>query len=125
MAKMLTENETAFHQTMQSDFKTASQEYLFETYACIGEVMYQKSQLPQWIAPEEAPVPKPLAATGHKGMVYRDPFGVALIIVAADDHHARFDLAVRIERRFAVAPAFDRSNVFVDAEFCHRNSSVV
>jgi aldehyde dehydrogenase (NAD+) len=30
--------------------------------------------------PVEAPVPKALAATGHKAMVYRDPYGVALII---------------------------------------------
>jgi hypothetical protein len=45
------------------------------------------------------------------------------LLDAADDHDVRFDLAVRMERRFAVAPPFDRSNVFVDAELCHRNSS--
>ena len=28
----------------------------------------------------EAPVPRALAATGHRGVVYRDPYGVALII---------------------------------------------
>ena len=30
--------------------------------------------------PVEAPVPRFLAKTGHKGMVYREPYGVALII---------------------------------------------
>jgi aldehyde dehydrogenase (NAD+) len=30
--------------------------------------------------PIEAPVPRALAATGHRGVVYRDPYGVALII---------------------------------------------
>ena len=30
--------------------------------------------------PVEAPVPRALAATGHRGVVYRDPYGVALII---------------------------------------------
>jgi aldehyde dehydrogenase (NAD+) len=32
------------------------------------------------MAPVEAPVPRALAATGHKGFVYRDPYGVTLII---------------------------------------------
>ena len=30
--------------------------------------------------PIETPVPRALAATGHRGVVYRDPYGVALII---------------------------------------------
>jgi len=30
--------------------------------------------------PVEAPVPRALAATGHRGVVYRDPYGVAPII---------------------------------------------
>ena len=30
--------------------------------------------------PIEAPVPRALAATGHRGVVYRDPYGLALII---------------------------------------------
>jgi aldehyde dehydrogenase (NAD+) len=30
--------------------------------------------------PTEAPVPKALAATGHRGIVYRDPYGVALVM---------------------------------------------
>jgi aldehyde dehydrogenase (NAD+) len=30
--------------------------------------------------PVEAPVPRFLAKTGHKGMIYREPYGVALII---------------------------------------------
>jgi aldehyde dehydrogenase (NAD+) len=37
-------------------------------------------QLKGWMTPEEAPVPKFPAKTGHKGMVYREPYGVALII---------------------------------------------
>ena len=32
------------------------------------------------MTPTEAPVPKALAKTGHKGVIYRDPYGVALII---------------------------------------------
>ena len=80
MAKMITENEDQLQTVIREDFKTATQEYTFETFACVGEVFYQKSQLKEWMAPVEAPVPTALAATGHRGVIYRDPHGVALII---------------------------------------------
>jgi aldehyde dehydrogenase (NAD+) len=80
MSRLLTENETAVQQAIAKDFKTASQEHIFETLACIGEVAFQKSQLEDWMKPIEAPVPRALAATGHRGIIYRDPYGVALII---------------------------------------------
>jgi aldehyde dehydrogenase (NAD+) len=80
MARLIAENEAALQQAIATDFKTASQERIFETLACIGETVFQKSQLKEWMTPVEAPVPQALAATGHRGMVYRDPYGVALII---------------------------------------------
>src|SRR5271170_3032104 len=73
MGKMISENEAALQKAMQQDFKTATQEYIFETQACFLETEYQKSQLKGWMQPEEAPVPRQLAATGHKGFIYRDP----------------------------------------------------
>jgi aldehyde dehydrogenase (NAD+) len=80
MARMVGENEAALQEAVARDFKTASQERVFETLACLGEVEFQKSQLKDWMAPTAAPVPRALAATGHRGVVYRDPYGVALII---------------------------------------------
>jgi aldehyde dehydrogenase (NAD+) len=80
MAKMIKENETALQQAIARDFKTASQEYIFETAATYSETDYQKSQLQSWMTPTEAPVPKALAKTGHKGVMYRDPYGVVLVI---------------------------------------------
>src|SRR5215472_18912650 len=80
MARLVGENEAALQQAVAKDFKTASQEQIFETFACLGEVEFQKSQLKDWMAPTAAPVPRALAATGHRGVVYRDPYGVALII---------------------------------------------
>jgi aldehyde dehydrogenase (NAD+) len=77
---MIKENEAALQRAIARDFKTASQEYIFETQATYLETEYQKSQLKTWMAPVEAPVPAALAKTGHKGMVHRDPYGVALII---------------------------------------------
>ena len=80
MARMIGENEERFQKAMAKDFKTASQEYIFETQASAGETEVQKSQLKEWMKPVEAPVPRFLAKTGHRGMVYREPYGVALII---------------------------------------------
>ena len=80
MARMIRENEVRFQEAMAKDFKTASQEYIFETQASAGESEVQKMQLKAWMEPEEAPVPKFLAKDGYKGMVYREPYGVALII---------------------------------------------
>jgi len=80
MARMINENERRFQEAMAKDFKTASQEYIFETAASAGETEVQKSQLKEWMKPVEAPVPSFLAKTGHKGMIYREPYGVALII---------------------------------------------
>src|SRR6202142_1351975 len=80
MACMIKENEERFQKAMAKEFKTASQEYIFETAASAGESEVQKSQLKEWMKPVEAPVPQFLAKTGHKGMIYREPCGVALII---------------------------------------------
>jgi aldehyde dehydrogenase (NAD+) len=67
MGRLVAENEAAFQQAIKQDFKTASQEYIFETLACLGEVAFQKSRLEEWMKPVEAPVPRALAATGHRG----------------------------------------------------------
>src|SRR5277367_6090235 len=67
MARLVGENEAAFQRAVGQ---------VFETLACKGEVAFQKSQLKDWMAPTEVPVPRALAATGHRGVVYRDPFGV-------------------------------------------------
>ena len=80
MGRLLTENEAALQEAVAQDFKTASQERIFETLACIGEVQFQKSQLRDWMAPAPAPLPRALAATGHRAEVHRDPYGVALVI---------------------------------------------
>jgi len=80
MARMIRENEGRFQKAMAKDFKTASQEYMFETGASAGESEVQKSQLKEWMKPVEATIPRFLAKTGHKGLIYREPYGVALII---------------------------------------------
>jgi aldehyde dehydrogenase (NAD+) len=80
LASMLKENYQRFAEASCKDFKTATQENAFEVSASIATSEFAKSQLKEWVKPVEAPLPKFLAASGHKGMVYREPYGVTLII---------------------------------------------
>jgi aldehyde dehydrogenase (NAD+) len=80
LTRMLKENYQRFAEASCKDFKTATQENAFEVSASIATSEFAKSQLKEWMKPVEAPLPKFLAASGHKGMVYREPYGVTLII---------------------------------------------
>src|SRR5258706_15554647 len=74
MGRMIGGDERRFQEAMAKEFKTASQEVIFKTQASMGESQVQKSQLKEWMKPVEAPGPPFLAETGHKGMVYREPY---------------------------------------------------
>jgi aldehyde dehydrogenase (NAD+) len=80
LSRMLTENEAAFREAIAKDFKTTFAEQVFEVAAPLGTIEFTKSQLREWMRPTEAPIPKFLAETGHKGIVYREPYGVTLIM---------------------------------------------
>jgi aldehyde dehydrogenase (NAD+) len=80
MIRMLKENSERLADASRKDFKTAVQENIFEVSASIATTESTKSQLKEWMKPVEAPIPKFLSATGHKGIVYREPYGVTLII---------------------------------------------
>ena len=80
LIRMLKESYKRFADASCNDFKTATQENVFEVSACIASTEFAKSQLKEWMKPVEAPLPKFLAASGHKGVVYREPYGVTLVI---------------------------------------------
>ena len=80
LTRMLKENFARFDEASKRDFKTALQEHVFEVAASIGSVEAIKTQLAEWMKPAEAPIPKFLTASGHKGLVYREPYGVTLVI---------------------------------------------
>ncbi|WPU99137.1 aldehyde dehydrogenase family protein [Mucilaginibacter sp. cycad4] len=81
MARMLSENEKSFQEAIGKDFKTSFAEQLFETSGTLGSIQNTKAQLRSWMEPVEiTPIPKFLAENGYKGMVYREPFGVILVI---------------------------------------------
>jgi len=68
LTRMLKENFERFAEASRKDFKTASQENVFEVSATIATSEFAKSQLKEWMKPVEAPLPKFPAASGHKGM---------------------------------------------------------
>src|SRR5262249_446939 len=74
LIRMLKDNYERFANASRDDFKTASQENVFEVSASIATTESTKSQLKEWMRPVEAPLPKFLAASGHKGIVYREPY---------------------------------------------------
>lgn len=80
LAKMLSEHDKRFYEAISKDFKTALQEKIFEVAATLGTIAGVKSQIDEWMKPQEAAIPKFLAETGHRGIVYREPYGVALIM---------------------------------------------
>src|SRR5258708_38797348 len=65
---------------MSSDFKTASQEKVFEIMAPVGTAAFAKAELKEWMKPIDVVVPKALRESGHTAKVYREPYGVALVI---------------------------------------------
>src|SRR5262245_31739343 len=68
LIRMLKENYERFSEAARIDFKTALQENIFEVAASIASIEFTKSQLKEWMKPVEAPLPKFLAASGHKGI---------------------------------------------------------
>jgi aldehyde dehydrogenase (NAD+) len=80
LSRMLKENDKRFSEASRRDFKSALQENIFEVSASLATIEFTKSQVKEWMKPVEAPIPKFLAASGHKGIVYREPYGVTLII---------------------------------------------
>src|SRR5215467_2962051 len=80
LARLLSEHTNEFYDALSRDFKTALSEKVFEVAATLGTIEVTKSLLKSWMQPTEAPVPKFLAASGHKAIVYREPYGVMLIM---------------------------------------------
>jgi hypothetical protein len=80
LIRMLRDNFERFADAARKDFKTAGEESVFEVSASIASTEFTRSQLKEWMTPVEAPLPMFLAESGHKGVVYREPYGVTLII---------------------------------------------
>jgi len=80
LENLCNENSEGLEAAMSSDFKTASQEKVFEIMAPVGTAAFAKAELKEWMKPIDVVVPKALRESGHTAKVYREPYGVALVI---------------------------------------------
>jgi hypothetical protein len=122
LIRMLKENETRLSEASKKDFKTALQEHIFEVVASIGSIEFMRSQVKEWMKPVEAPIPKFLAVSGHKGTIwsYADhlPIQRAVGVVPSSSRHCivggqpvRFEAIDRNTRNQRIAAGVD-SEVF-------------
>lgn len=80
LENMIKENIQTFKEALAKDFKTAEFEQDQEIFASLGAIEETKQRLKKWMEPELAELPKRMSDTGHKGYIYREPYGVSLIV---------------------------------------------
>ncbi|KFL89469.1 Aldehyde dehydrogenase [Acetobacter malorum] len=80
LERMLVENETAFHDALARDFKTSWFERAMEFHGVLGAIEHTRAELADWMEPEVAPLPKRMQENDFKGFIYREPYGVCLVI---------------------------------------------
>ena len=80
LESLVNDNATVLEAAMSTDFKTASQEKVFEIMAPVGTAAFAKAELKKWMEPVDVVVPKALRESGHTAKVYREPYGVTLVI---------------------------------------------
>ncbi|AKK74144.1 aldehyde dehydrogenase [Chryseobacterium gallinarum] len=80
MEKFLTENQESFCRALAEDFGKPPFEQLFEITVPLGVIKYYKENLRELMAPQPVEIPKGLEDTGNSGMIYKEPYGVTLVI---------------------------------------------
>ncbi len=80
LENMISQNVQAFKDALGKDFKTAEFEQDQEIFASLGTIEESIQNLKEWMEPQPAVLPKRMADTGHKGYIYREPFGVSLVV---------------------------------------------
>ncbi|ROI05840.1 aldehyde dehydrogenase family protein [Chryseobacterium sp. G0240] len=80
MERFLTENQDAFCKALEEDFGKPPFEQLFEITVPLGVIKYYKENLRELMAPQPVEIPKGLEETGNSGIIYKEPYGVTLVI---------------------------------------------
>ncbi|WP_260741511.1 aldehyde dehydrogenase family protein [Tunturiibacter lichenicola] len=78
--KMLVENKDAFCAALHTDFGKPPFEQLFEITVPLGVIKYYRENLNDLMKPQAVEIPKGLEATGNSGIIYKEPYGVTLVI---------------------------------------------
>lgn len=80
MEQMLLDNKDALCAALHADFSKPPFEQLFEISVPTGVIHYYQNHLRQLMTPEFITIPKGLEETGNKGVIYKEPYGVTLVI---------------------------------------------
>lgn len=80
MERMLLDNKVAFCAALFQDFGKPPFEQLFEITVPSGVIAYYREHLASLMAPQEVEIPKGLMETGNRGVIYKEPYGVTLVI---------------------------------------------
>lgn len=80
MERMLLENKEAFCAALYEDFGKPPFEQLFEITVPSGVIDYYRRNLKELMAPQPVAIPPGLEATGNRGVIYKEPYGVTLVI---------------------------------------------
>lgn len=80
MERLLLDNRQALCAALYQDFGKPPFEQLFEITVPSGVIKYYRENLRQLMAPQPVDIPKGLAQTGNRGVIYKEPYGVTLVI---------------------------------------------
>jgi len=80
MERMLQAHSAEFCMALQQDFGKPPFEQMFEITVPTGVIKYYRENLDALMAPQEVPIPKGLEATGNRGVILKEPYGVTLVI---------------------------------------------
>jgi aldehyde dehydrogenase (NAD+) len=80
MERLLTVHAGEFCAALQQDFGKPPFEQLFEITVPTGVIRYYRENLEALMAPQAVPIPKGLEATGNRGVILKEPYGVTLVI---------------------------------------------
>ncbi|MGM4914547.1 aldehyde dehydrogenase family protein [Rhizobium sp. 768_B6_N1_8] len=80
MERMLLDNKASFCAALYQDFGKPPFEQLFEITVPSGVIRYYREDLKALVAPQPVPIPAGLEATGNKGVICKEPYGVTLVI---------------------------------------------
>ncbi|WP_158884565.1 aldehyde dehydrogenase family protein [Rhodanobacter sp. L36] len=80
MERMLRDNQHEFCAALYQDFGKPPFEQLFEITVPLGNIKYYRDNLKELMAPQSVAIPKGLEATGNRGLILKEPYGVTLVI---------------------------------------------
>lgn len=80
MERMLHEHQDALCAALYEDFGKPPFEQLFEISVPAGVIRYYREHLHELMAPQKVAIPSALEAAGNAGMIYKEPYGVTLVI---------------------------------------------